>query len=135
LLRYRVVAFAPAFFVRTLVDPTASLGEDNSVPSDLDSRRRAIARAFRASSRADDVATLQQTVAGLAARVEELAREVEALRRLDAARAWAPAANDEEPPAGRVSVPPITPAKLSNQAFDVLLGTVPRDVGAETRIA
>ena len=111
-----------------------ALGESNSVPNDLDSRRRAIVRAFRAGARADDVGALQRAVKTLTHRVEELAREVEGLRRPEVGHPQAPAP-DEEPPGGRVSVPPITPSRISNHAFDVLLGTVTRDVQAESRIA
>ncbi|MFL6239618.1 MAG: hypothetical protein ACJ735_09055 [Actinomycetes bacterium] len=75
---------------------------------------------------------MRQTVIALAHRVEELSREVEALRvrpegvRPDSLPVGAPLA-DEEPPGGRATVPPVTPAKLSSQAFDVLLGTVSTD--------
>ena len=100
------------------------------MPNDLDVRRRAIVRAFRTGSpiteRADDIHRLQQTVAALSRRLDELTEEVRAIRHGAAVRAVTPptAAADEEPLAGRVSVPPITPATLSNQAFDVLLGAV-----------
>jgi hypothetical protein len=111
-----------------------ALGESNSVPNDLDSRRRAIARAFRTGGRSDELAELQRAVAALTQRVEELSREVEAFRRREPGHPQ-PALSDEEPPGGRVSVPPVTAARISNQAFDVLLGTVSRETEPESRIA
>jgi hypothetical protein len=115
------------------------------MPHDLDTRRRAIARAFRAAARGDDrparndMAELKQTVDGLQQRVEELAKQLEELRgprdvaMLDRLPIIPPPPEDEAPP-GRVAVPPVTPAKISNQAFDVLLGSVSERV-ADTRIA
>src|SRR4051794_21455980 len=115
------------------------------MPHDLDTRRRAIARAFRAAARGEqrpsarsDIATLRDTVAALERRVDELVREVEALRTprqesmLDRLPITTPP--EDEAPAGRVAVPPVTAGKISNQAFDVLLGTVNKDV-ADSRIA
>src|SRR3954447_7731103 len=113
---------------------------------DLDTRRRAIARAFRAASRGEqwpsarsDIAALRDTIAALERRVDELTRQVETLRTprevsmLDRLPI-APPPPEDEPPAGRVAVPPVTAAKISNQAFDVLLGTVKNDA-ADSRIA
>jgi hypothetical protein len=70
----------------------------------------------------------------LARRVDALAASLDELRsrdsRTDDRVALAdsvpviPMAPDEEPPAGRVSVPPVTAATISNHAFDVLLGSV-----------
>jgi hypothetical protein len=104
------------------------------VPNDLEARRRSIIRAFRAGGRAsertDEIKLLQQTVTALSRRVDELTGELRALQHGAAIRsapafvASEEAHADEEPVAGRVSVPPITPARISNQAFDVLLGAV-----------
>ena len=100
------------------------------MPNDLDVRRRAIVRAFRTGSHntqtADEIQRLQQTVAALSRRLDELTEEVRAIRHGAAVRAATPTppTADEEPLGGRVSVPPIAPATLSNQAFDVLLGAV-----------
>jgi hypothetical protein len=92
------------------------------VPKDLESRRRAIARAFRASARPNDVATLHEQVATLTGRVDLLANELAAMRRGDVLPPMSGTDDDEEPPAGRVSVPPLMPAKISTRVFDVLLG-------------
>ena len=116
------------------------------MPKDLESRRRAIVRAFRSSARtADrgddsaDVAALKRRVSTLEQRVAELTRVLDGLASHDFTSLPVSAVPDEEPPAGRVSVPPVTAAKISNQAFDVLLGTVPSRetpaVEAEPRIA
>ena len=102
------------------------------MPHDLDSRRRAIARAFRATARADDVTVLNRRIDELSHQVDELSRAVDALRRPSAqptvvhipVTPMQESAVDEEPPGGRVTVPPITAARISNQAFDVLLGAV-----------
>jgi hypothetical protein len=121
-----------------------------TVPNDLESRRRAVARAFRAvarnpdrttgkhAGRSADVAPLEQRVAALAERVDELTRVVNALRPADVSAIPIVHVIEEEAPANRVSVPPVTAGRISNQAFDVLLGTVSADVpgvGAEPRIA
>jgi hypothetical protein len=132
-----------------------------TVRNDLESRRRAISRALRGASRPvpapqsdhqsgeqsdrqsdrhSEIATLHRAIESLAGRVDELGRAVEELRGRTVAPVLAtipvtPPPADGEPPASRVSVPPITPAKLSTQAFDVLLGTVDADVEAQSRIA
>src|SRR5436853_4311695 len=120
------------------------------MPNDLESRRRAITRALRRATRSDDrpapasdtdvdVTALEQRVTDLVERVDDLARIVEALQTTQPALIPVTSFVEDEPPAGRVSVPPVTPAKISTQAFDVLFGTVPSreadEVGAEPRIA
>jgi hypothetical protein len=107
------------------------------VPQDLDSRRHAIARALRnaTSSRASEaeLTSLRSSVAALERRVEELAHEVAALR---TSRASAPPiefAHFDDEPVSRVAVPPVIPAKISNQAFDVLLGVVAPRETSESR--
>ena len=104
------------------------------MPNDLDARRRAIVRAFRAGGRAsehtDEINRLQQSVTALNRRLDELSENMRAMQHRAVVHTVPPAIPadeahaDEEPIAGRVSVPPITPATLSNQAFDVLLGAV-----------
>jgi hypothetical protein len=111
------------------------LGEGNSVPIDLDIRRRAIVRAFRSSARPDAITEVQRALVTLTQRVDELAREVDALRRRGNEHLPSAPALEEEPPNGRVSVPPITAATISTQAFDVLLGTAAGEVEARSRIA
>jgi hypothetical protein len=100
---------------------------DHIVPTDLDLRRSAIIRAFRATTRDDDSAVLRRRVDALAARVDELATELAALRcTVEPAPPVSTGGTiaGEEAPAPRITVPPVTPAKISDQALDVLLGTV-----------
>jgi hypothetical protein len=120
-----------------------------NVRNDLESRRRAISRALRGAQRSavpqpfgeqPDIAKLHRAIDSLNSRIDELASAVEELRGRTVAPALdtipsTPPPADDEPPASRISVPPITPARLSTQAFDVLLGTVGVDVEPESRIA
>jgi hypothetical protein len=68
---------------------------------------------------------LSETVSDLATRVDQLSRDLSSLRSTTPVRHHIPemphVADDDEPMT-RTSVPPVIPAKISNHAFDVLLG-------------
>lgn len=110
---------------------------------DLESRRLAIVRALRGRHLAASPAStavapplvdeavsahmseLSETVSDLATRVDQLARDLSSLRSSAPVRHHIPELPhdpDDDEPVARRSVPPVTPAKISNHAFDVLLG-------------
>ena len=103
---------------------------------DIESRRLAIIRALRGrvadvpaatvdSATRGELGTLTETVSELATRVDELSRDLSVMRSSTVVRHHIPetahVADDDEPPS-RASVPPVTAAKISDHAFDVLLG-------------
>lgn len=101
-------------------------GDHINVRNNLELRRRAVARALRGANNderdASRIRVLRDEVDVLRRRVDELSRQVESMRQ----QPVIPMLHqpiDEEPPAGRAVVPPVTPARISNQAFDILLGT------------
>jgi hypothetical protein len=111
---------------------------------DLESRRLAIIRALRgrgavatppAPERApepvqqparDELGTLKETVGDLASRVDQLSRDLSVLRTTSAPRHHIPetphVADDDDEPAVRASVPPVSAETVGTHAFDVLLG-------------
>jgi hypothetical protein len=119
---------------------------DGFVKKDLESRRVAIARALRGRERpsarpvvdpgpaadpAGDtdvraaVTSLTQSLSALSRRVDELSQELADARTATPARHHVPempAVVDEDEPVARASVPPLTAARMSEHAFDVLLG-------------
>ena len=107
-----------------------------SLKRDIESRRLAIVRALRGrevvaaappvdSALRGDLGTLTETVSELASRVDELSRDLSVLRSSTAPRHHIPETPhvpDDDGPAIRASVPPVTAARISDHAFDVLLG-------------
>jgi hypothetical protein len=72
-----------------------------------------------------DVDALSNTVSDLATRVDELSRDFAVLRSNTTVRHHIPELPDvdeDDGPVTRASVPPVIPAKISDHAFDVLLG-------------
>lgn len=116
------------------------LGDRDNVHDDLAARRHAVACALSLGSQSrtsetDDVGALRRAVDALSQRVDELARELDAVRaarRPHVTGGLPIVAPVDEASISRVSVPPVTPAKLGNRAFDVLLGAV-ADVPASRR--
>jgi outer membrane murein-binding lipoprotein Lpp len=103
----------------------------------LDARRRAIVRALtRATDRRGDDQTTD-TVADLVVQVDRLSRHVDEMRTGAVASADLPAADpaDDEDVPEHPTVPPLTPAKVSDHAFDVLLGVARSgtDTGSDAR--
>jgi hypothetical protein len=102
---------------------------------DIESRRLAIIRALRGREATrvptaapevhGDLGVLTETVSDLATRVDQLSRDLSVLRSSTSMRHHIPEMPhvvDDDEPTSRASVPPVTAAKISDHAFDVLLG-------------
>ncbi|MDX6286183.1 MAG: hypothetical protein QOG53_1668 [Frankiales bacterium] len=112
------------------------LTTDIPLKRDIESRRLAIIRALRGREAVapgstavtevpDDLGVLTETVSDLATRVDQLSRDLSVLKSSTVVRHHIPEMPhvvDDDEPISRASVPPVTPAKISNHAFDVLLG-------------